>query len=122
MADVKDYITYPEEKGTIFISEDVVSKITAAAASETEGVEGMATNMGREIASMFTKKVPNKGVRVLKTDDGVVIDVFIIVKSGYSLQEVGCAVQKNIQSAIEAGTGRAADVVNVNICGVTFDR
>lgn len=122
MAEVKEYITYPEDKGTISISEDVVAKIAANAAIETEGVAEMAVTVGNEIASMFSKKAPNKGVRLMKTEDGFVVEVFILVKSGYSLQEIGDNVQKNVSSAIEAGTGQMADKVNVNICGIIFDK
>lgn len=120
MAEIKEYITYPEDKGTINISEDVIAKIAANAATETEGVAEMAVTVGNEIASLFSKKAPNKGVRLMKTEDGFIVEVFILVKSGYSLQEIGDNVQKNVSSAIESGTGQMADKVNVNICGINF--
>jgi len=122
MAEVKEYISYPEEKGTINISEDVVAKIAVAAALETDGVAEMATSIGNEIAGMFSKKAPNKGVRLMKGEEGVVVEVFILVRSGYSLQEIGDNVQKNVSAAIEAGTGQMPDKVNVNICGITFEK
>ena len=122
MAEIKEYISYPEDKGTINISEEVVAKIAASAALETEGVADMAMTIGKEIASLFSKKVPNKGVRLLKTEQGMEVEVFILVHSGYSLQEIGDNVQKNVSAAIEAGTGQMPDKVNVNICGITFDK
>ncbi len=122
MAEVKEYISYPEDKGTINISEDVVARIAANAALETEGVAEMASSLGSEIAGMFSKKPINKGVRLVKTAEGVAVEVFVQVLSGYALQEVGENVQKNVSAAVEAGTGQMAAKVNVNICGIVFDK
>lgn len=120
MSESREYITYPEDKGTINISEDVIAKIAANAALETEGVAGMASTISSEISSLLSKKTANKGVRMVKTESGVTVDIFILVFSGYSLREIGENVQKNVSDAIESGTGQTVGKINVNICGIVF--
>ena len=44
MGENKDYITHPDEKGSVNISEEVISVIAAAAAMETEGVAGLSAS------------------------------------------------------------------------------
>ena len=120
MAEMKDYITYPEDKGSIHISDEVVAKIAARAASETDGVAGLATNLSGEIARMFNKKGTKQGIRIEKTENDLTVEVFLVALSGYSLREVGENVQKNVTAAIESGTGQYAAKVNVNFCGIAF--
>lgn len=121
MAELKDYITYPEDKGSIHISDEVVAKIAARAAEDTEGVAGLAANMSSEISRMFSKKATKQGIRIEKSENDLMVDVFLLAKPGYSLQEVGENVQKNVAAAIESGTGQFAGRVNVNFCGIAFD-
>ena len=100
MAEMKDYITYPEDKGSIHISDEVVAKIAARAASETDGVAGLATNLSGEIARMFNKKGTKQGIRIEKTENDLTVEVFLVALSGYSLREVGENVQRNVTAAI----------------------
>ena len=49
MADSKEYMTLPEENGSINISEEVIAAIAVGAAREVEGVTGMMTNWPRDV-------------------------------------------------------------------------
>ena len=101
MAELKDYITYPEDKGSIHISDEVVAKIAARAAADTDGVASLATNLSGEIARMFNKKGANKGIRIEKSDNELTVEVFLVALSGYSLREVGENVQKNVLAYLD---------------------
>ena len=46
MAESKEYMTLPEENGSINISEEVIAAIAVGAVREVEGVSGMMTTMG----------------------------------------------------------------------------
>ena len=46
MAESKEYMTLPEENGSINISEEVIAAIAVGAVREVEGVSGMMTSMG----------------------------------------------------------------------------
>ena len=64
MADNKQYITQTQESGTVLISEDVVATIVSQAVSEVEGVVGMSTKPGADIADLLGKKNWGKGIRI----------------------------------------------------------
>ena len=59
-----DYITCQDEKGVIHISEDVVLAMVRAAVSEVDGVAGLASSAGTELADLFGLKSASKGVKV----------------------------------------------------------
>ena len=56
MADGKEYISCPDELGSIHISEDVLAVTAAAAALEVEGVGSLAANLGSDIAELLAGK------------------------------------------------------------------
>ena len=46
MGESKEYMTLPEENGSINISEEVIAAIAVGAVRDVEGVSGMMTSMG----------------------------------------------------------------------------
>ncbi|MGE4483541.1 MAG: Asp23/Gls24 family envelope stress response protein [Oscillospiraceae bacterium] len=123
MNDNKDYITHPDEKGTINISEEVIAAIAASAVAEIEGVASLPSNIGKDIAELLGgKKNIARGVRIQSEDGEVIADVCIMVKLGYPVNEVGAAAQEKAMAAIESMTGFAVKAVNVHICGVALDK
>ena len=122
MGDHKGYIRSADEKGSINISEDVVAIIASNAASEVEGVNGFYFSQGKEITSMIGKRGTPKGVKLTIADDVVSFDVYIVVDMGFSVNEVGEKVQKNVISAVEDAVGAKVGEVNVHICGVALKK
>lgn len=122
MADGKDYISCPDELGCIHISEDVLAVTAAAAALEVEGVGSLAANLGSDIAELFSgKKNLGKGVKVSVTDGVVGVELYIMAKYGYSIQDVAKTVQSSVSAAIENASGFTVSAVNVHVSGVTFE-
>lgn len=122
MGENKDYIVYPEDKGSINISEEVIAIIAANAALETEGVAALSASLGKDLAELLGKKNLSKGVKITADDTGVKADVFILVKIGTSVNKVGAQVQENVYSAIESTTGVKVLEVNVHVSGVSLER
>lgn len=122
MAEHKEYWVTAGDQGTVKISEDVVSSIAALAASETEGVGGLASGLTAEIAGLLNRKNQGRGVRVqLGAQDTVGIELGILVKFGRSVVEVAAAVQNAVKDSIESMTGLKVSAVNVIVSGVAFD-
>ena len=109
MAENKEYITRQESMGTIQISEDVVASISSSVALETEGVGGLLN------ANMA------KGVRVEMAEDGVVVNLFLMIRYGFAIAEVAQKVQNAVYSALEGMTGFPVKAVNVHVGGISFD-
>ena len=119
MSDNKQYITQIQDKGNVMISEDVIATIISHAASEVEGVVGLATKPGADIAELIGKKNWGKGLKItIGEQDELLIDCNVTVCYGHSVVNVAKAVQEAVCAAVEAMAGVKIASVNVNICGI----
>lgn len=120
MSENKEYVTRCEEQGNVYISEEVLAGISAAAALEIEGVSGLTANLGSDIAELLGKKSLAKGVSVKTEDDKVVVSLSILMAYGHTIPEVGKAVQEAVKNAVESMTGLEVSAVNVNVAGISL--
>lgn len=120
MNDLKNYVSYKEEQGEIFISEEVLASIAAAATQEVEGVSGLSAHFSSDFVERFGKKNAGKGVRVVMDNNIANINLSILMNYGYKINEIGNAVQESVGSAIEGMTGLTVGCVNVNVAGMVF--
>ena len=119
MAENKQYITQNQENGSIMISEDVISAIVSHAVNEVEGVVGLSTKPGADIAEIIGKKNWGKGMKIdIGESDELYIDCNVIVNYGNSVVAVAKSVQEAVTSALESMTGVKVASVNVNVCGI----
>lgn len=122
MSENEKYISHAEEMGNIHISQDVLAVIAAAAATEVEGVGGLAASLSSEMSELVGRKVQSKGVRLSMEEDQVMIDLSVLVKYGHAVPEVARAVQDAVMSAVENTSGLSVNCVNVTVTGVVFPR
>lgn len=122
MADGKEYISQPDELGSIHISEEVLAVISAAAALEVEGVCGLAANLGSDLAELLGKKSLSRGVRLQVQEENVTVEIAIMVKYGYTIPDIARAVQEAVSTSVEATSGLRVEAVNVNVGGVVFEK
>jgi len=123
MSEDRNYITLPEENGSILISEEVIASIAVGAVRDVEGVAGMMTGMGGSITDLMNKKSAQKGTRGVKIDmtgEAISMDLYVMVQYGVSIPEVAENIQKTVASAVEAMTGCQVDAVNIHVGGVTI--
>lgn len=119
MAENKQYIQQAQEGGNIMISEDVIGTIVAQAIKEVEGVAGLSTKPGADIAEFIGKKNWAKGIKVTVDDDNhVAIDCNVVLKYGQNVVTAASAIQIAIYNAVEAMTGIKISSVNVNVCEI----
>ena len=115
MAESKEYMTLPEENGSINISEEVIAAIAVGAVREVEGVSGMMTSLGGSVTDLVNnKKNAQKGTRGVKK-----LDLYLTVRYGTPIPEVAENAQKAVSSAVEAMTGCSVEAVNIHVGGVT---
>ena len=119
MAENKQYITQIQDNGTVMISEDVVATIVSQAVKDVEGVVGLSTKPGADIADMIGKKNWGKGLRIdIGEDNSLTVDCDVIVCYGQSVVAVAGTVQEAVVAALESATGVTVNAVNVNVCGI----
>lgn len=123
MGESKEYLSLPEENGSINIAEDVIAAIAVGAISEVEGVSGMMTNMGSAVTDFVSKKSSQKGIKGVRIDmTGVemAMDLYVTVQYGHPIPEVAENAQKTVKAAVEAMTGCTLGAVNIHVGGVTI--
>ena len=122
MADNKQYITQIQDHGTVMISEDVITTIVAHTIEEVEGVAGLSTKPGADIAEMIGKKNWGKGMKItIGEDDSLRVECNLILSYGQSVVAVAKAVQEAVTSALESTTGVKVACVYVNVCGISAE-
>ena len=124
MADSKEYMTLPEENGSINISEEVIAAIAVGAVREVEGVAGMVTGMGGSVTDLVNNRKNaqkgTKGVKIDMTGTALTLDLYLTVEYGHAIPEVAENAQKAVASAVEAMTGCPVGTVNIHVGGVTL--
>ena len=124
MAESKEYMTLPEENGSINISEEVIAAIAVGAVREVEGVSGMMTSMGNSVTDLVNNRKNAqkgaKGVKIDMTGTALALDLYLTVQYGHAIPEVAENAQKAVASAVEAMTGCPVGTVNIHVGGVTL--
>ena len=110
--------TEREHCDSIRIADDVIKCIAAFAASEIEGVAGMAGNATNDIIARLGGKTLEKGVRVTIDENEVKLMLSINVRYGCSIPEVSRKVQDKVRSTIENMTGFSVSEIDINIAGI----
>ena len=123
MAENKEYYTQEMANGSIQISEDVVASVTGMAVLEVEGVCGLSSTIGTDIAEMLGMKTMARGIRLTPMKDGAVkIECDVVAKFGQSVFSLAKTVQDAVKSSVESVAGLTVAQVNVNICGIAMPK
>lgn len=123
MAENKEYYSQTLENGSIQISEEVLASVAAAAVLEVDGVCGLSSTIGTDIAEMLGKKMLAKGVRLTgEENDALCIDCDVVAKFGVPVFELAKNVQSNVKACVESVTGMSVSQVNVNVCGIALPK
>ncbi|MBM6613667.1 Asp23/Gls24 family envelope stress response protein [Desemzia sp. RIT 804] len=106
--------------GLVDISNEVIATVVGGAATEIFGIVGMASkNQIRDNLNEILKKENySKGVIVRQEDNGVAVDVYIIVSYGTRISEVCRNVQEKVKYNLESMLGISANAVNIFVQGV----
>lgn len=106
--------------GTVKIANDVIASIAGIAALEVEGVADLSSGGGLagEVAEILGRRDWNRGVRVEVVNQGVYIDMGVVVEYGVAIPEVTWRIQENVKQAVENMTGLNVAEVNIKIQSV----
>lgn len=107
--------------GKIEISPEVIEIIAGLAALEVSGVASMHGNFAAGMVDKLSGRKYSRGVKVDLTDDGIVIDVHLIVNFGTSIPGVAENVQENIVRALKKMTALDVEKINIHVVGIQFD-
>ena len=67
------------------------------------------------------KKMTAKGIRVEMDGDGIVVNLFIVVRYSSAIGDVAKRAQQVVRTALEGMTGFKVTAVNVHVGGIGFN-
>ena len=106
------------ELGLITISEDVLLKVAGYAALECYGIVAMSSKRAKDgFVEWLGRENLTKGVELDITDQGIDIDLYIIVEYGISIVEVCNIIKSQVCYKIENMTGAKVRRVNISVEG-----
>lgn len=107
-------------KGKLTCDKKILLTIISLAAKEINGVVGLCHSLGGKVKSAIHKSsVP--GVKVKFAENGsLIVDVYLIIKSGFSVPDISYRVQENIKSNVAAMVETPVKKINIHIMGVDF--
>jgi uncharacterized alkaline shock family protein YloU len=112
-------IKIENEYGFIDISKEVISTISGASAVECYGLVGMVSKSATDgIVGLLKKENLNKGVNIQEEEDGIIIDLYVIIQFGTKISVVAQNIIDKVKYNVENQTGIKVNKVNLNIEGV----
>ncbi len=109
------FVIATTDAGRIAVSPDAIAQIVGAAAAESYGVVALA---GRGRLSRLVPWGIKKGVDVERREDGLVVELRVVVEHGLKLAEVGDKVRERVQYELERMIGLPIASLEVHIDGV----
>ena len=105
--------------GTIKFSDEVIAVCAANATLKTKGVADLAGDFTNLLSkSILGKELLSKGVKVSQTEEGVIVDIFVIVEYKVNIPSVAWDIQEHVKNEIVEMTELKVSAVNINIQGV----
>lgn len=108
--------------GKVEIAPDVIEVIAGIATSEIKGVYSTRGNFAVGVAEKFGLKSHSKGIKVELTEEGVMIDVFVVFDFGVTIPVVAQKVQANIRETLKNMTALEIQEINIHVVGVQMDK
>lgn len=107
-----------ESLGQIDISPATVATIATRSVHQCYGVVGMANkNLVDGIAHVLARDA-RRGIDVTFRDDGIEIDVYVIVEYGTRIRIVAQSIQNTVKFHVEKALGTPVTAVNVYVQGL----
>jgi len=111
----------PKNKlGEISISDDVIGIIASLTVTEIEGVYSMSGGFAGGLANVLGRSDLSRGVKIDKDDDGVKVELYLILEYEYSIPDLAWKIQDKVKRTLEAMIGLNIIEVNIHVQGVNF--
>jgi len=105
--------------GQIDISPEAIATIVSEAVLESYGVVGMAAkNIADRLMGWLRRDPSRRGIEVRLSENGVIVDLYVIVEYGTRISEVAYGVMNRVKFSLERALGVPVAEVNVHVQGL----
>lgn len=106
-------------RGTVNIANDVLADIAGFATLECYGIVGMASPSLRDgVAQLLSREKLRKGVQISTGDDGVKVDLYVVIEHGTNLTEVSHNLADRVRYVLTSMADVVVDAVDVHVQGI----
>lgn len=108
-------VSLDKELGQVAISNDVVARVAALAASQVGGI-----SLGKKfsMSDLLGRKEPVRGITIEVEGTQAVISLEVKVEYGRNMYDMAQRLQRKVKDAVEQMTGLAVNKVNVAIIDI----
>lgn len=117
-----DMTEHSTSLGKVEIAPEVIEVIAGFASQEVEGVASMRGNFATGVVEKLGRKSHGKGIKVELGEEGIVIDVYVVMQFGVSIPDVAKRIQDNIRQALLNMTALEVGEINIHVVGVQFEQ
>jgi uncharacterized alkaline shock family protein YloU len=115
-------ILQQQDLGRIEVSRQVIASIAGHSANECYGIVAMAARGLRDgLAERLQRENLHRGVEVKVDEDGIEIDLYVVVEYGVRIVEVARSLQDAVRYQCEKTLGIKVKQVNVNVQGIHYE-
>lgn len=118
--EIKEVIN-KNNKGKVSCNRNILLSIVNLATKEIAGVSSLRENISSGIKKIFSNNYTD-GVKITNLDDGIVVDIYLNVWFGYSVNDVAYRVQENVKNGISSMMEIKVNSINVHVLGVDFKK
>lgn len=94
----------------------VIAICAINATLRTKGVVSLTGGLTDSISeNIFKKELLSKGVKVDQGEDGIILDVYVVIKYGAKIPQVAWEIQENVKNEVETMTDRKVSAVNIHV-------
>lgn len=107
---------FKNEYGTIKISDQVIAQVASEAAMTSYGIVGLAYRSATDgLLTLLKKENMSKGVKIESLDDGIIINLDVILEYGVRIQVVTENIISTVKYQVETVTGVPVKHINVYV-------
>jgi len=105
--------------GEVQIANEVLADMAGFTALECYGIVGMASPSMRDgVAQLLSRDKLRKGVQIKNNDNGVRVDLFVIIEHGTNLAEVSHNLSNRVTYVLTTIADVKVDTVDIHVQGI----
>ena len=107
-----------DKLGRIKVSPAAIAALVTEAVKECYGVVGMSSRSRLDDLAGSLHRSARRGVDISEGDNGVIVDVYVVVEYGTRISEVASGVMRRIHFSLTQSAGIPVQAVNVHVQGL----
>lgn len=103
-----------------YMNQNMLLSIVSLATKEIKGVIGVYQPKRLTFKRLFNKNI-GKGVRIKDTQNGILIDIYVVVKTDVEVNDIVYRIQQNVKNSVTSLLPVKIKAINVHIMDAEKD-